>query len=434
MAFKRFAAKINSNFWLTPALYAVIFFLLAVLSMMADRYLAERDYFKHIPSVFLTDKELSHTILSATSTSLLTMTTITFSSVLVVLTTFIANFSPRTMHNFNADSKIQQVLGIFIGGYIYSLVLLIQVRENETNNDFIVPSLAIIVAFICVGMFVFLIHHMTEWIKVGNLISNITKETLSSIENKKRTDEPQSDENFSLDGWKAIEMKSEKEGYLQDISLEKLVAVAERKNIRIRFNKNQGDYVNVDTPLLTVYSEDDYPGEDDILTHITFNEDLESKHDIEFGIQKIAEIALRGIAPGKNDPETAIACIEHLAQILTKIGKNHSPSPYHCDNNGKIRVVLPKPSFSDYLYESFYQIRHYGKEDVSVMASILKALILIAETNRSEIKQAVWDFTAYIVEGMMKEEWLSLDQKLLNIQLKKLAEVCGMEDKEQVLL
>ncbi|MFY0759433.1 DUF2254 family protein [Metabacillus dongyingensis] len=75
----------------------------------------------------------------------------------------------------------------------------------------------------------------------------------------------------------------------------------------------------------------------------------ESKNDIEFGIQKIAEIALRGIAPGKNDPETAIACIEHLAQILTKIGKSHSPSPYHRDRKNQIRIVLPKPTFTDYL-------------------------------------------------------------------------------------
>lgn len=433
MSFKRFSAKLNSNFWLAPAFYGVTFFLLAILSMMADRYLAEKDYFKYIPSVFLTDKELSHTILSATSTSLLTMTTITFSSVLVVLTTFIANFSPRTMHNFNADSKIQRVLGVFIGGYIYSLVLLIQVRENEINNDFIVPSLAIIVAFICVGMFVFLIHHMTEWIKVGNLISNITKETLSSIEDKKRTEKPDSEENLSLDGWRKVEMKSEKEGYIQDISLEELIAVAERKNMIIKFNKNQGEYVDIETPLLTVYSEKEFPREYDILKHITFNEDLESKNDIEFGIQKIAEIALRGIAPGKNDPETAIACIEHLAQILTKIGKYYSPSPYHCDHNRQIRIVLPKPSFSDYLYVSFYQIRHYGKEDVSVMSSILNALILIAETNRSEIKQAVWDFSAYIFEGIKKEEWLGLDQKMLNRQLKKLAMACEMEDTEQVL-
>ncbi|WHZ59468.1 hypothetical protein QLQ22_09125 [Metabacillus sp. CT-WN-B3] len=74
MPIKPILVKLKSNFRITPAIYAVIFFFLAVLSMITDRYLAENDYFKHIPSAFFTDKELSHTILSATSTSLLTMT------------------------------------------------------------------------------------------------------------------------------------------------------------------------------------------------------------------------------------------------------------------------------------------------------------------------------------------------------------------------
>jgi uncharacterized membrane protein len=116
-----------------------------------------------------------------------------------------------------------------------------------------VPTLAIIVAFICVGMFVFLIHHMTEWIKVGNVISTITKETLSSIEDKKRTDDPEED--FSLDNVNIIEIKSRHEGYIQDISLEEMVDFAEKKQLVISFNKDQGDYVNADTPLLTVSSE-----------------------------------------------------------------------------------------------------------------------------------------------------------------------------------
>jgi hypothetical protein len=67
------------------------------------------------------------------------------------------------------------------------------------------------------------------------------------------------------------------------------------------------------------------------------------------------------------------------------------------------------------------------------MASVLKALILVAETNRTEIKQEVWEFSAYIYEGLKQQDWLSLDKTLLNKQLKKLAKVCLAEEKERVL-
>lgn len=334
MPLKPALVKVKSNFWITPAAYAVLFFILAILSMSADRFLAARGYFSYVPSIFLTDKELSHTILSATSTSLLTMTTITFSSVLVVLTTFLANFSPRTMHNFNTDSKIQRVLGVFVGGYIYSLVLLNQVRENETSNDFIVPTLAILVAFLCVGMFVFLIHHMTEWIKVGNVISNITKETLASIDDKKRPEEKRTEKEPSFED--GIEVKSEHEGYIEDIAVDELVSFAAKHGAAVKFHRDQGAYADEDIPLLTLISDNKEIRPEDVLKYITFNADHESKNDIEFGIQKLAEIALRGIAPGKNDPETAIACIEHLTQILIKIGKHHSPSPTTGTAKGKL--------------------------------------------------------------------------------------------------
>lgn len=72
------------------------------------------------------------------------------------------------------------------------------------------------------------------------------------------------------------------------------------------------------------------------------------------------------------------------------------------------------------MYESFYQIRHYGKADVSVMVSIIKALTLIAETNEKCIKEIVWDFSVYIVEGIKAIEWLGMDKEFIKIHLNKL--------------
>ncbi|MDQ0220230.1 DUF2254 domain-containing protein [Peribacillus cavernae] len=438
MSFKIIVNKIKSNFWTTPALYGACSFLLAILSMMFDRYLAEHtSLIKIVPSVFLTDKELAHTILSAISTSLLTMTTITFSSVLVVQTTFLAQFSPRALQNFNTNSKTQQVLGTFIGGYIYSLVLLIQVRDNELSNMFIVPSFAILVAFICLGMFVFLIHHIMDWIKVGNLISNITKETLSSVKKNrvedKRVEASEEHRDLHLEKMKSIEIKSKKRGYVQYVELLKLVEFATETNMIIKLEKAHGNYVDVDTALFTVWNSPGSLDKNQFLHFISITADQESVQDVEFGIQKLAEIALRAIAPGKNDPETAINCIEQLAQILAKIGMNHSANPYYCDRQNNVRIILKKPTFTDYLYESFYQIRHYGKADVSVMASIIKALTLIAETNKNEIKDLVWDFSDYIVEGIKNEQWLGMDKKFLNSHLSKLANACNHNNQVQLL-
>ncbi|WP_257967979.1 DUF2254 domain-containing protein [Peribacillus deserti] len=429
MLLKEAENKIKTNFWVLPALYGAGAVVLAVLSAGIEHYVSQHGSIKNgIPSMFFTDKELAQTVLSAISTSLLTMTTITFSSVLVVLTTFLSQFSPRTLQNFINDSKTQLVLGTFIGGYIYSLVLLSQVKASEQNHTFIVPSFAILVAIICLGMFVFLIHHVTDWIKVGNLVANITKETLVSIEKHNKGQEmtgTPGEKTVDLDSLKSTGIMSKKRGYIEYADIVELAAFAEANELIIKFEKVPGEYVDIDTPILTVWSDTDLLDDEKLLDFLMISPTQEVMEDIEFGIQKLVEIALRGIAPGKNDPETAINCIENISQILTKAGKNYSPSPYYYDSQKKIRVILEKPTFSDLLYSSFYQIRHYGKADVSVMTSIINALTLIAETNREAIKQDVWEFSFYISEGMKQQDWLDMDKKYLNRRLNKLASSCG---------
>ncbi|ADF39702.1 hypothetical protein [Priestia megaterium] len=55
------------------------------------------------------------------------------------------------------------------------------------------------------------------------------------------------------------------------------------------------------------------------------------------------------------------------------------------------------------------------------MSAVIKALTVIAETNHSAIKNDVWVFSSYIVEGLQKEEWLKMDKEFLNQLLKNFA-------------
>ena len=277
--------RIKANFWITPSLYGIVAFVLATISTFLDRYLtAHKHWLKLVPSVFLTDKELAHTILSSVSNSLLTMTTITFSSVLVVLTTSVGQFSPRTIQNFNTDAKTQRVLGTFIGGYGYVLVLLIQVQSNQVSNTFIVPSLAILVAFICLGMFVFLIHHVINWIKVGNLISNIAKKTMLTIEERQleqqKSPQSKNEEQLNFDSENTLQIKSNKQGYIHYIELKHLTTLASKYNVIVKLEKAPGEYVEEDTPLLSVIHHDQSLEHEKFLHCLFITNDQESIQDV----------------------------------------------------------------------------------------------------------------------------------------------------------
>ncbi|HZH62057.1 MAG TPA: DUF2254 domain-containing protein [Metabacillus sp.] len=441
MSLKQIIIRVRTSFWYLPAVYSVIAFILAIISMIVDRYMMAQGFSVNIPNVFLSDVNLAQTILSSLSTSLLTMTTITFSSILVVLTTYLSQFSPRTLQNFITDHHTQRVLGIFIGGFIYTIILLLLVRNNDHPTLFIVPTFAIIVSIICLGMFVFFIHHVTTWIKVSNLIFHITQKTIQSI-HKHFIDEDAYKEDPPWESWEFDEIQtiepyllcSKQSGYIEYIEFDKLMAQAMKDNLIIKVEQDLGKYVDEDTPLFSIWRLEDEELAEVYLSFITISSDQEPVQDVHFGLQKLVEIALRAISPSINDPYTAINSINHLAKILSLLGKKHLATPFYYDQHRQLKVIFEKPSFDDYLYECFYQIRHYAREDVSVMTSILKALSFIAQTNSLFIKQAVWDFSFYIVEGIKEVQWLSKDQAYLNKHLTDVAKACQKPKKVKELL
>lgn len=441
LSLKQLIIRIRSSFWYLPTVYGVFAFILAVLSMFLDRYLMNQPFHTKIPELFLSDMNLAQTILSSLATSLLTMTTITFSSILVVLTTYLSQFSPRTLQNFITDHHTQRVLGIFIGGFIYTIILLLLVRKNDNSTLFIVPTLAIFVSIICLGMFVFFIHHVTTWIKVSNLIFNITKKTITSI-HKHFIDEQDFREDPPWENWEYDEIQtvkpyslySNRSGYIEYIELEKIISQASKDDLIIKLEQDLGKYVDEDTVLFSIWGLKDTSKSKMFLTFITISSDQEPVQDVHFGLQKLVEIALRAVSPGINDPYTAINSINHLAKILSLLGKKHLATPFHYDEHHQLRLIFEKPSFDDYLYECFYQIRYYAREDVSVMASVLKALAFIAQGNSQFIRNSVWDFSFYILEGLNEVKWLSKDRDFLNKLLKLIAKECNKHKKIQELL
>jgi hypothetical protein len=61
--------------------------------------------------------------------------------------------------------------------------------------------------------------------------------------------------------------------------------------------------------------------------------------DPEFAIAQIVEIALRAMSPGVNDPNTAVTCVNWLADSLRILAQNPVGNPAHLDSQGNIRVI-----------------------------------------------------------------------------------------------
>ncbi|MTI46730.1 DUF2254 domain-containing protein [Sporosalibacterium faouarense] len=425
---KTFIFKIKNRVWFVPSYYSFIAFLLAIGATILDTqytYLLQNSSL----TFFLTRVELAKTILSTLASSLLTMTTITFSTIMVVLTTYSSQFSPRTLEDFITDKKTLRVLGIFMGGFIYSIFTLFFIKDTDSTIYVFSATLGVLIAIICLGFFVYFIHHVSTSIQVNRLIDRLTSDILNLVEkieaknnsNVKIQNELVNSSDEVNDDERTL-IFSKKIGYIQRIDDLALLRLAENKDIIIRVEKMIGDYVTTNANIVSVWNNNKSIEDTEVfLRHITIGSERNMLQDMEFGLKKIVEVALKALSPGINDPNTAVKCINQLGMILTRIGTANIENTYYYDNEGSLRLIFEDKSYDELLYKTFYQLRHYSNQDVSVMGAMLDALIVIAEENAMPLKEKVWDFSHYIVNGFNKKALESLDRDYINKKIKRLA-------------
>ncbi|WP_404429803.1 DUF2254 domain-containing protein [Sutcliffiella horikoshii] len=423
---EKWTLRARKEIWFVPSLYALASIILTAIVISIDTVFADSVQ-NYLPKMFFTNVDLSTTILSSIATAILTMTTISFSTIMVVLTTYSSQFSPRTLQDFMTEKTTLRVLGVFVGSFIYTVLSLLFMKDWLDEQRVLASGVGVILAVICVGYFVFFIHHVARSIQVSKLIERLMKEGLATVKKKKllyksekilfeMMDIPSSTQ-------EKMELTPKATGYVQVIDTEGLAAKAKERGFHIVFNKRIGDFVTERSVIAIVYFTKEKPEEVDLTAFIEVGEERTPLQDGEFALQKLAEVALRAISPGINDPNTANNCIRYMSRLLMEFGEVDADAITYLDEDKEKRVTIPQRNFEEILYTGFYQIRIYGERDISVVLTTLECLILIAEGSNQEIKEKVKNMWGFLVESIKEDYFEPLDVKMVEEKKKKLSEL-----------
>jgi uncharacterized membrane protein len=429
---RKMILRIRESIWLLPGIYSIFAFLLAVIVIYIDHYeLAEGV----VPSFLMTNVELAQTILGSISAALLTMTTITFSTIMVVLTTYSSQFSPRTLNNFVEDPVTMRVLGIFMGGFVYSILSLLFMSESWYESSVISATVGVLIAFICLAFFAYFIHNVATSIQVSKLIREITDGALNSIRRQERVLESEfvnviddrKDAGFSYQNIKDVKCKGY--GYVQLFDFEGLASYASERELGIEANFLIGDFLTEESIAFRVHHEDEIEDnlEDTLNQFLKLGKERSSIQDPEFALQKIVEVALRAISPAINDPNTARNCVLHLGMALADLSRIRANGRYvaHYDADKQPRIIRKQKRTKDILYLSFYQIVHYGKQDFSILLALIDSFLLIGKNADDTVKNMIWEIYIYTLEKFNSEELKELDKIYLNEKKSELSTLLG---------
>lgn len=404
---KRLILKFQKSIWIYPAIISTLSFFAAIGISFLDSG-AFLKLYEIAPTIMLTSVDLSKQILGVIAGSLITMTTFTFSTTMIVLTTYSSQYSPRTMENFLSDDRTMKSLGVFMGGFLYSIMTLLFMRRSLGEQLVIASSLAILYAIVCLVEFIRYIQHVASYIQTTNLISRLKDEAEKTIEDyKKLISEADTIENLEwIKEGLIIKYKSKKTGYIQLIDYSSLKRIVGALDGVVILNCKNGDFISYGKDLFTAIFYDnskeiDQDLIDDILNDFTIGNEKSELQDFNFSIQKISEIALRAISPGINDPNTAIHCIRIIGVLLNKLNDFEKGYVTIKNNSDGGTLVFDSIDLSKELHTALHQIVHYGKSDMSVVLTILETLKFISLDTNETSKKDISCFLDYL--------WNSLD-------------------------
>jgi uncharacterized membrane protein len=130
------------------------------------------------------------------------------------------------------------------------------------------------------------------------------------------------------------------------------------------------------------------------------------QQDVELGIRKLADIAVRALSPAVNDPTTATMSIDRLGQLLVQAAQQDDVELIAGAAGGQ--VVLRRPEFSRLCDVAFTQIRHYGAGDTVVAIHVMETLGEVAsrvpETRQEPLRKQAAALLAESTQALIVRE------------------------------
>jgi uncharacterized membrane protein len=338
--------------------------------------------------------EAARSILQAISGSLITVTSLTFSLTVVTLQLASSQFSPRLLRTFTSDRFVHGTLALFLAAFAFALTVLRSVRDEGNGNTAFVPEISVTVAFglaiaSVVGLVLFLAHLARE-IRVETMMRRVNLETQETIDRVFADDRP-AQEPGPVSASNTVPINSSSSGFLTSVDKDALLRTAKKHGAVVRVDLPPGSSLVVGVPFATAWAVDNGTalGEEaretltqEVNAALATGFERTNVQDVGFGFRQLADVAVRALSPGINDPTTAVHVIGHLSDLLCRLA-DRNPGPEHLtDDDGSIRVVLSLPTLPDLLDMAMDQPRKYGAADPAVADRLLRLLHDLAWCDR----------------------------------------------------
>jgi uncharacterized membrane protein len=351
-------------------------------------------------------------ILSTIASGMMALTAIVFSVAFVMVQFSATAYSPRLVMWLARSPVINHSIGIFTATFLYAIGALAWVdRDNSGRVPPITVWFAILLLFASVAFFVLLIE------KIGMLqVTRILTATGDAgrtviLRMYPETDSvaggraPTSAEAADPEPAAALLTLAHHGGPLvvQAVRSEALVALASRTDLVIVMAVAVGDTVMDGMPILRVHGTGAPPPAERLRRAVELGSDRTFEQDPKYAVRLLVDVAIKALSPAINDPTTAVQALDQIEDLLLRMGRRDLDVGRVRDADGRLRLVMPVPTWNDLVVLALDEIRYCGATSVQVMRRMRALLEDLKEHVRPDRRGALEYYLARVDKGIRRD-------------------------------
>ena len=311
------------DFLAVPTLTVIAFVLLGVVTYLMDRqpgnWVEPTRHF--LREHFINDASKTESLLGTIAGSLITLTSITFSLLLLAVQQSAAALSSQVLDQFVRRRDNQVYFGVFVGASVYALLIL------SANSTQVTPvfgaSVALLVAIAALVSLVLLLYSTLNQMRPIRIVEAIHDLTLVARSGQQPLIARTIRAPTFHDAPVVVAVQADDDGYLTHIRVERIAHAVDEASGRceVVIEPTLGDYVCYHDALAEIRAtsrEDAERIAAATRSALRVERQRDFRHDAAYGIDQLATIAWVSISTAKSNPAPALAALRNLRDLSAR--------------------------------------------------------------------------------------------------------------------
>lgn len=339
---------------------------------------------RHLPEAGLGfDASTAQATLAAIAGGMITLAGFIVTAITLIVQTVQA-MSPRLVSALGHFSRYLVLFGLLIGTALFALVVLSQVRDDDVPRASVTLAVGLVLvdSVIVLRLLDSLRHAVT-----GGGLARAVGDRLRTVIDQAYPQDPEAPPRLSVDqsptAVRVPVLHHGRPAVILAIDEPKLVRIAARHHVRVRFVRAVGDFVA--EPAKIAFLEPARPGggvdrklAEHVAACVRYGPSRTVEQDTAYGFRLLADISVRSLSPAVNDPTTAVQALDQIEDALVRLAGRSLGDAWLLDDTGAPSVSYPAPRWQDFISLALDETLLYGAMNPQVARRVRALLAHVA--------------------------------------------------------